>query len=99
MRLARRVPLVFAAALCLAGSGCSDDETISKQAFVDQLKAQTPPIDPGIASCVYDNVKSDRDVMADLTKYGAGSDRISQSSDDKLQRLLARCIRGAEGSG
>ena len=81
-------------------TSCSDDApAISKEKFVDQIKGLQPGVDPGIGSCVYDNIKGDKVVMADLAAHGAASNQISEDSSQKLSRLLARCIRGAENGG
>ena len=78
-------------------ASCSDDQ-ITKQEFIDQTKRSDPPVDPAIASCVYDNVKQNKSVMADLTEHGAASNKISQDTDATLTRILARCIKGAEAA-
>lgn len=98
-RTVRASALVALVALGLTSCGADDQPaTISKQQFIQQISAlDNAKVDPGVASCVYDNVKKDKAVMADLAAHGADSDKISQESSDKLGRLLARCIRGAQG--
>ncbi len=101
--MSRRHRFALLGALALVMSvapACGDDAVpvITKQQFTDQIKDLQPGVDPAVGSCVYDNVKQDRDAMADLSRYGAVSNKISQATDEKLQRLLARCIRGAEAA-
>ena len=81
--------------LSVIAGACSDDQ-ITKQEFIDQTRHSDPPVDPAIGSCVYDNIKQNKSVMADLTEHGAATDKISQDTDAVLTRILARCIKGAE---
>ena len=98
--MAPRFASVFLAASVICGIGlsgigitaCGDDGP-SKADFVAKLQQiTTPPIKTSLAECAYDKVKSDPQLM----QHAMTKTSIPKSDEDKLAKIMARCVLGKD---
>ena len=87
-----RIPAVAVAlvALTFPLAACSGDDEFPRAEFVTQVTKGG--VDKAVAECTYDNIKSDKAIMADLVKADGPNDNISARTDEKMSRVVARCL-------
>lgn len=83
---------VIVAALGL-GAGCGGDDVFPEEEFVTKLVEQG--IERPVGECVYSAIEKDRAVMADVVRAGGPDDDITDKTANKMSRILARCLLGA----
>lgn len=89
---------VAAGVLLLTGSACGEDE-LDRSEFISQVTDKQGGLDRPLANCVYDAMRRDDELLADLRDHGGWSDEISVDSDEKMQRIMARCILAEDEGG
>ena len=83
--------MALSAAALLAAPACGGDE-LERSEFVSQVTDKQGGLDRPLANCVYDAMRADEVLLADLRDHGGWSDEISVDSDKKMQKIMARCI-------
>ncbi|MFN8052933.1 MAG: hypothetical protein U0Q22_15920 [Acidimicrobiales bacterium] len=81
--------VVLVVTVCTA-TGCSGDDVFPRDQFVREVTKGG--VDKSVAECTYDNIKSDKAIMADLVKADGPNDNISAKTDEKMSRVIARCL-------
>lgn len=76
-------------------SACGgDDDTFPKDEFVDMVTANG--VTEEVATCTYDAIVDDADIMEDLKRAGGPTNEISSKSAERLSRVIAACLLGLE---
>lgn len=93
----RKLPsALLVATVLLAGTGCGEEDTFPRDDFVKIVSENG--LKPSVAECAYDKIKSDAKAMADITEADGPNDKISSSTDEKLQEILVDCLAAAQKS-
>ena len=96
----RRVPnLLAVTALAMASllaSACSDDDPFPRDEFVEQVTGERGGVTEEVANCTYDGIDGDAQIMEDLKRADGPNDKITANTDEKLSKIIARCLLDAE---